>query len=338
MMTRKRSLIIAVVVTLAGVVASWLLIPRKFKAQAKLQLVAQAPMVLFRTVETDTTGDDYRRYQLTQLALVKSQLVLNAALLDRDVSRFHMIREQIDPIAWLQENVKADFVVGSEVMEISLTGDDPVEIAGVVNAIKKAYMDEIVNADTKRRADRHTKLKSISDNYADILRERRERLYRLREQRGAKDPDFRAIVIQETLSSRYTSLRAQRVQLAMEQAKAEALLARRKQSAGSKSEQLRKEIGELEDKLAVLTAHQKVVETELEQVMRESRKFAAQSADVLQLEDEIAQFEQMSRQVASEVEALNVELQAPPRVRTVEDAVPPAAEEPWGIAASVSLQ
>ncbi len=338
MMTRKRSLIIALVVTLAGVTALWLLYPPKYKAQAKLQLVAQAPQVLFRTVETDTSGDDYRRYQLTQLALVKSQLVLNAALLDKNVSKFRMIREQVDPIAWLQENVKADFVVGSEVMEISLTGDDPVEIAGVVNAIKKAYMDEVVNVNTKRRADRHTKLKSISDSYADILKERRERLRRTREQRGVEDPDFRANVIKETLSSRYASLRAQRVQVAMEQAKAETLLARRKQSTGSQSEQLRKEIAELEEKLAVLAAQQKVVETELEQVMRESPKPATQPADVLRLEDEIAQLEQTSRQVANEVEALNVELQAPPRVRTVEDAVPPMRYQPWGIAAVVSRQ
>ncbi len=156
---------------------AWFAVPvTKFKAVAKLLLVAQAPKVLFRTSENDTSGDDYRRYQLTQLTLVKSQLVLNAVLLDKNVSRFRMIRDQIDPIAWLQENVKAEFVVGSEVMEISLTGDDPVEIAGVVNAIKKAYMDEVVNVDTNRRADRHTKLKSIKDNYAEILKERRDRL------------------------------------------------------------------------------------------------------------------------------------------------------------------
>jgi hypothetical protein len=43
-------------------------------------------------------------------------------------------------------------------------------------------------------------------------------------------------------------------------------------------------------------------------------------------------------QVANEVEALNVELQAPPRVRTIEDAVPATVREPWGIAALVSRQ
>ncbi len=52
-------------------------------------------------------------------------------------------------------------------MEISLSGDDPQELAGIVNAVKKAYMDEVVNVDTKRRTDRHGKLKKIKEQYTE---------------------------------------------------------------------------------------------------------------------------------------------------------------------------
>ena len=37
----------------------------------------------------------------------------------------------------------------------------PQEIAGIVNAVKKAYIDEVVNVDTKQRADRHEQLKKL---------------------------------------------------------------------------------------------------------------------------------------------------------------------------------
>ncbi len=126
--------------------AAWFLVPpAKFKAQARLQVAAQPPKVLFRTVETGHEREDYRRYQNTQQTLVKSQLALNAALQDKEVSKYRMIREQVDPIAWLQENLKVEFIAASEVMEISLSGDNPHELAGIVNAVKKAYIDEVVN-------------------------------------------------------------------------------------------------------------------------------------------------------------------------------------------------
>ena len=83
--------------------AAWYLVPVKFKAQARLQVASQPPKVLFRTVETEDGHDDYKRYQNTQQTLVKSQLVLNAALQDTKVSSYRMVREQIDPIAWLHE-------------------------------------------------------------------------------------------------------------------------------------------------------------------------------------------------------------------------------------------
>ena len=59
-------------------------------------------------------------------------------------------------------------------MEISLTGNNPGELAGLVNAVKHAYMEEVVNVDTKKRADRHEMLKKLKKKYEDMLKERHE--------------------------------------------------------------------------------------------------------------------------------------------------------------------
>ena len=87
--------------------------------------------------------------------------MLKNALQDKDVSSYRMIRESDDPIAWLKENLKVEFIGVSEVMEISLSGDNPQELAGIVNAVKKAYMTEVADVDTKRRSDRHAQLNKI---------------------------------------------------------------------------------------------------------------------------------------------------------------------------------
>ena len=167
------SLLLALIVT-GGGYGVWTFYTAKFRAQARLQVLSQRPIVLFRTVETETENN-YKRYQKTQQTLVKSRLVINVALLDGNVSKYRMVREQSDPIAWLQDNLEVEFVGDSEVMEIALSGDDPVELAGLVNAVKKAYMGEVVNVDTRRRSDRHEQLKKIKEKYQEILKERRRR-------------------------------------------------------------------------------------------------------------------------------------------------------------------
>ena len=42
-----------------------------------------------------------------------------------------------------------EFTQESELMEISLSGDNPKELAEVVNAVDDAYMDEVVNKETE---------------------------------------------------------------------------------------------------------------------------------------------------------------------------------------------
>ena len=61
---RRHMLALGVAILAAGLSgpAAWFLVPRaKFKAQAKLQVAAQMPKVLYQTVETEARGvEDYK--------------------------------------------------------------------------------------------------------------------------------------------------------------------------------------------------------------------------------------------------------------------------------------
>ncbi len=186
---RRQLLALGVAILAAGVsgtVAWYLVPPAKFKAQARLQVTAEPPKILFHTVETDT-NQDYKRYQNTQQALVKSQLALNAALQDKEVSKCRTLREQVDPIGWLEQNLKVEFIAASELMEVSLSGEDPHELAAIVNAVTKAYIEEVVNRDIKTRTVRFDELKKLKLRYADMLKERRETLRKLARTAGSDD-------------------------------------------------------------------------------------------------------------------------------------------------------
>ena len=62
----------------------------------------------------------------------------------------------------------------------------------------------------------------------------------------------------DVLPRLYHDLRTRRVQLRLEQSEAETLLARRKKAEGAATDPARQEIAQLEDRLAVLIAGQKV--------------------------------------------------------------------------------
>jgi hypothetical protein len=332
MITWKRLAVIAFVLALVAAAGGYIAskaYPPKFRARPLLQLSAHAPRILFRAAENDAE-DDYKRYKKTQVTLVKSRLVLNTALQDTTVSAYQVIREQADPVAWLHDNLEVDFIGDSEVMEIALRGDDSNEVAGLVNAVMKGYVDEVVNVDAKRRADRHAKLKQIKDTYTEILKERRDRLRKLSEISIAGARVGPNGIERSELLNLYRDLWTKRVDLQLERVEAEGKLARRKNAA---AESVVKEIEQIQEQLATLIAQEKVIDERLSQMADNMGKLANQSLDRESLKSEIATLEDTGRKVSDEVQALNVELRAPPRVRIIEDATPPSTRSRgslWG--------
>jgi len=318
----RGSFLLALIVTGGGyAVWNWFH-PAKYQAHARLQVAAQVPRVLFRTIDTEIENN-YKRYQNTQQTLVTSQLALNAAIQDKEVSTYRMIREQVDPIAWLQANLKVEFIAESEVMEISLSGENPQELAGIVNAIKKAYIDEVVNVDIKMRVQRHDKLNKLKERYEELLKQRRETLRKCSETVASDDRLRVTCLKRPELVRLHHDLWTQRIDVHLERADAEARLAQHEKALGPATDTVRKEIDRIEDLLAGLIAQEKFIDDRLEQMAGEIRKAADRELEREQLKTETAVMEDVYRKVAAELEALTVELGSPPRIRTIEDAVAP---------------
>ncbi len=414
---RRQMLALGVAVLAAGICgpAAWYLVPTaQFKAQARLQVIAQQPKVLFRTVETEN-GDDYHRYQTTQLTLIKSRLVLNTALQDDKVKNYRMILEQDDPVTWLQEKLKVEFISGSEIMELSLSGSNPQELAGLVNAVKKAYIEEVVEVDIKKRSDRHAKLKKIKQSYAEILKERRDHQRKLAVTVGSDDRQTLALR-QQYAMEHMASLRTELLDVQSQKRKAEALLklrrpvedradpgtpgvsaaelermidqdpgvtrlveklataeerltsesdkiwtvarrgtadpsiknlrdyvvstrkslARRREAVRADViKQLRNERDDdhstpsdpAEQQLAMLNDLEQRLTDEINTVDKGNQSMTENTLDLRELQEEVAQMEAAALKVGAEVESLNVELDAPPRIKTIEDAVVPRARD-----------
>ena len=133
-------------------------------AHRVVHVAASRPIIIAETADSRTNFESYQR---TQLAYIKSRLVLNAALHDAKVAQLPVIREQSDPVAWLEKQVVADFSAGPELLRIQLTGDAPDQQLAIVAAIRDAYLREVRAKENSVRDSRYKKLNEIwaeSDN------------------------------------------------------------------------------------------------------------------------------------------------------------------------------
>jgi capsular exopolysaccharide synthesis family protein len=209
---RRRWLLALTVATLAallGAAAAWTLLPVTWRARSLLHIASNRPFILYETPEVRI---DFASYQRSQVALVKSRLVLNAALEDPKVATLPIVHAESEPAAWLEKNLKVDFLIGPEIMSIALEGDDPKSMAVIVDAVRNAYMKEIVNKEHDIRMRRLEQLQGLYARYDQLLREKRHKLNELAETFGAKKSEA-LLIKQKFFYSHLESLERELLQL-----------------------------------------------------------------------------------------------------------------------------
>ena len=140
---------IVLAVTAAAVVIAWALIPTEYTATVWLRIAGPQPDLVGNAGNGNNALADRR----TQAALIRSNFVLNAALRKPGIAQLPSIRDRRDPVAWLRDQLTVGFPGDSEILQITLSGDDPSQIVKLLNAVKDAYMEEVVAVEheTERR-------------------------------------------------------------------------------------------------------------------------------------------------------------------------------------------
>lgn len=122
----------------------------QYVAEALFQFAAKTPFLLDEGHERfDAEG--YKLYQQTQLALLKSDFLLRAAVRRPGVASLPSLADVSDPVEWLTDHVEAEFLGQSQILSIRLQGSDPNEVKQLVDAVAEAYQREVVFADKQRK-------------------------------------------------------------------------------------------------------------------------------------------------------------------------------------------
>jgi capsular exopolysaccharide synthesis family protein len=98
-------------------------------------------------------------------ALVKSPLVLSAALNDktkdgREIKDLAIVRAKgLGAVEWLEKSLKTDYLLGPEVLRVTLPVDHPDETADLLNAIAKAFLNEYTEMERSKKQQRLSELR-----------------------------------------------------------------------------------------------------------------------------------------------------------------------------------
>jgi capsular exopolysaccharide synthesis family protein len=178
---------LAVLLAAPAALLAWFFIPAgKVTARSLTFVSAKTPRVIFNTQDSSA---EYRVYQRSQIALVKSYKVFGSALKSPDVANLPMLKEQVDPLGWLGQEINVAFLQESEVLQIEMSGTQTrsEEMAKIVNAVTDAYLHEVVDEERVQRQQRMGKLQHIYEDYQQRLAAQRKTMQELATKVGSDD-------------------------------------------------------------------------------------------------------------------------------------------------------
>jgi len=266
-----------------------------YSAYSVVYIARQPPFVLHQVATDKEEFEHYRRYQI---ALIKSRLVLNAALHNPKVAALPVLKQHSDPVAWLEKTLVVDSPENDTLLRIGLKGDDPAALVLLVDAIRDAYVKDTLYKAHTLGSGRLNRLKDLYADYDDKLRNKRKHLSQLAWGLGVggKEPQQARIEVARDLMKELPRLRLAQTAAQVRLQKAE----------GKQAEDLKLE-------LAVLDAQVKMI--------NDGAEVFKDRLGVDWLEDEIKHLEITFRRIAAAIEEAEIELQAPARIGLMQEAV-----------------
>jgi polysaccharide biosynthesis transport protein len=169
----------------------------KYTASSILRMAMQeGPIAFAASPMVAGDKDRFDIYKATQQQLVTSRFVVLAALRKPEVAKLPVIQSETrsgDPVRWLQRHVSVGFPGKAELMEVSLTCNDPKEAVTLLGAVVEAYLAEVVNAERDQKRQRLSELDRAYVQKETEVRAKREDLRKLAEQLGTSDPETLAL-------------------------------------------------------------------------------------------------------------------------------------------------
>lgn len=183
---------------LVGLAALKLIPKPSYTATALVRVKMMRPKILFTTGEQDA---EYATFQKTQIDMIKSRLVLDDVLREDDViAKLPTIqdaaRKYPDTAQWLSKELTVESATRSELLQISMNGEVPEDLAKIVNKVVDCYMKKVVGKDDTERSDLAKKLDDLWQKLQTNLKEKRDGLRKQAGKVGSDNKETQAVMSQ----------------------------------------------------------------------------------------------------------------------------------------------
>jgi hypothetical protein len=141
-----------------------------------LLFVGRRPPQLLEEAGRPADPEEVKNEMRSQLALLRTRLVLTRALHSTAVARLPLVKKQKDPVAWLEKHVRAEFLNRSQVLCVSVPVGTPQEQATLTNAVVSAYLTEVGDKDRQQRRARFDALQKLHEKHDERMAQKRRKL------------------------------------------------------------------------------------------------------------------------------------------------------------------
>ncbi len=171
-------------------------------------------------------GDDFSVFKETQVNIISQPTVLDAALQAHPelLHNFRRLAESDDPIAEIRSTLSVGVVKGTNLIEIAMASESPLESAAIVNAVVDAY---VKSAGDMTNEETDLKIKQLDEARLEKEREVKQKRDAITEEQK-KTGNFDATSVKDRNSvtvEEYRQLSNELVRVQIEIVKAEAQLA-----------------------------------------------------------------------------------------------------------------
>ncbi|MEO2091244.1 MAG: hypothetical protein ABGY75_17420, partial [Gemmataceae bacterium] len=134
--------------------AAWCLLPPKYESVAMFR-VSQGDRSVTGGDARTASRSEFTTYVKSTASLIQTEDVYAAAMRDTKylLSELPTIRQQKDPYKFFDEKLIVSSKEGSEIIKMTLAGENPDDMRKIVQAITDAYMKEVVYKEKDQRKD-----------------------------------------------------------------------------------------------------------------------------------------------------------------------------------------
>lgn len=137
-------------VTAACILLAWWVQPSQCVVEALFSVSPRRPVLLDELAPQ--SRQDFELVAKTQLAYLKADFVLQAALRQPGIATLPVLAARDDQVAWLMDRLEVEMKSDSQILAIRMRvpEDQADDLRNIVDAVCKAYQDEVVYAEDQR--------------------------------------------------------------------------------------------------------------------------------------------------------------------------------------------